>query len=115
MKINKITGLLLIIAFSAISNSMVSSFERVTDLAGIQEVQHKIKILTWNIYMLPFCSEIHRNRLRSKAIAEEIPTYNYDIVVFEEAFDHQARKSFGINLRNISRLCMVPPMSHHFH
>ena len=53
---------------------------------------HKLKILTWNIYMLPFCSKIHKNCKRAMAIALEIPEYAYDIIIFEEAFDHQARK-----------------------
>jgi len=54
--------------------------------------RHKLKILTWNIYMLPFCSKINKNYKRAMAIAQEIPGYAYDIIVFEEAFDHQARK-----------------------
>jgi sphingomyelin phosphodiesterase len=49
--------------------------------------------------MLPFCSKIHRNCKRAKAIVQEIPGYNYDIIVFEEAFDHQARKILRNQLR----------------
>jgi endonuclease/exonuclease/phosphatase family metal-dependent hydrolase len=54
--------------------------------------QSELKILTWNIYMLPFCSELHQNCHRANSIAGKIAGFDYDIIVFEEAFDHQARK-----------------------
>jgi len=54
--------------------------------------QIELKILTWNIYMLPFCSELHLNCKRASFIAHKLAAYNNDIIVFEEAFDHQARK-----------------------
>jgi endonuclease/exonuclease/phosphatase family metal-dependent hydrolase len=60
--------------------------------AGPEANNHQLKILTWNIYMLPFCSKMHQNCKRAMAIAREIPAYNYDIIVFEEAFDRRARK-----------------------
>ncbi len=61
--------------------------------------QRELKILTWNIYMLPFCSEIHQNCKRAASIAQKIAGYNNDIIVFEEAFDYQARKILRSQLK----------------
>ena len=52
----------------------------------------KLKILTWNIYMLPHCSWIKGNCKRAAQIAEKLKSADYDIVVFEEAFDFRARR-----------------------
>ena len=62
--------------------------------------QNELKILTWNIYMLPFCSQFHKNLERAGVIANNIASFNYDIIVFEEAFDHQARKILRRQLKN---------------
>ena len=63
--------------------------------------QRDLSILTWNIYMLPFCSEIHGNCKRAGSIAKQIAAYNKDIIVFEEAFDHQARKILRCQLKGV--------------
>jgi len=49
--------------------------------------------------MLPFCSELHGNCRRAKVIAQKIASYNNDIIVFEEAFDYQARKILRYQLK----------------
>ncbi|HWA33879.1 MAG TPA: sphingomyelin phosphodiesterase [Cyclobacteriaceae bacterium] len=51
----------------------------------------KIKILSWNIYMLPgvFGSG---NVLRAEAIGRLLNPGEYDVIVFQEAFDQRARK-----------------------
>ena len=54
--------------------------------------KEKLKILTWNIYMLPFCSPVNGNNRRARAIAQELSKSDFDILVFEEAFDFVARK-----------------------
>ena len=53
---------------------------------------NELKILTWNIYMLPYCSVVNRNHYRAKIIADKIKHCIYDIIVFQEAFDHRSRK-----------------------
>lgn len=52
----------------------------------------ELKILNWNIYMLPHCNIIHKNKKRARAIADKLATMDYDIIVFQEAFDYRARK-----------------------
>jgi endonuclease/exonuclease/phosphatase family metal-dependent hydrolase len=51
-----------------------------------------LKILTWNIYMLPYCSWINGNLRRARTIAQNLSKSGYDIILFEEAFDHLARR-----------------------
>ena len=99
MKIHKttlriITILLISIIFGTIQ--LHASNPEFTDTALNP---HDLKILTWNIYMLPLCSRLHGNCKRAEVIAREITHYNYDIIVFEEAFDFRARKILRNQLR----------------
>ena len=59
-----------------------------------------LKILSWNIYMLPHCSLIKGNARRAKAIAQELSGLRYDIIVFQEAFDYRARIIIGNVLKS---------------
>lgn len=56
-----------------------------------QSLGGNIKILTWNIYMLPRLY-IHTGQVKRAAqIAEVLKNQDADIIVFEEAFDNKAR------------------------
>lgn len=57
-----------------------------------KKTECKLKILTWNIYMLPHCSWLKGNCNRAAEIAEKLKSSDYDIIVFEEAFDFRARR-----------------------
>jgi endonuclease/exonuclease/phosphatase family metal-dependent hydrolase len=52
----------------------------------------ELKILSWNIYMLPHLDFKNSNKLRAEAIAKELNRSDYSIIVFQEAFDKNARK-----------------------
>ncbi len=52
---------------------------------------NQLKILTWNIYMLPYCSLVHGNCKRARMIADQLTGSDYDIIVFQEAFNLRAR------------------------
>ena len=80
--------ILLIVSSVNQANTRESVYESVPISAKLDE----LRILTWNIYMLPFCSKLHRNTKRATSIAQKIAAYDNDIIVFEEAFDHQARR-----------------------
>jgi endonuclease/exonuclease/phosphatase family metal-dependent hydrolase len=59
----------------------------------------KIKILSWNIYMLPgFLGS--GNLLRAEAIGKLLSSSDYDVIVFQEAFDQRARRVISHLLRN---------------
>jgi phospholipase C len=51
-----------------------------------------LKILSWNIYMLPRMVVRKGKRERAHAIVEELKKTDFDIIVFEEAFLPAARK-----------------------
>lgn len=51
----------------------------------------ELKILSWNIYMLPHLDFKNSNKLRAAAIAKELNRSDYSIIVFQEAFDKNAR------------------------
>lgn len=81
----------------AVNNANTS--ESASESAPLPAKQRELKILTWNIYMLPFCSEIHQNCKRAASIAQKISGFNKDIIVFQEAFDHRARKILRSQLK----------------
>jgi len=61
----------------------------------------KIKILTWNIYMLPRLI-IHTGQVdRAQQIAAALKTQDADIIVFEEAFDGKARGIIRDSLKSL--------------
>lgn len=60
-----------------------------------------IKILTWNIYMLPRLF-IHTGQVdRAQQIAQVLKTQDADVIVFEEAFDNKARGIIRDSLKSI--------------
>lgn len=62
--------------------------------------KEELKILSWNIFMLPYIGAINNNSNRAKAIGEIIFYMNYDIVVFQEAFNSFSRKLILNELKN---------------
>lgn len=57
-----------------------------------------LKVLSWNIYMLPSITNLSKQikksdkNKRAKAIAEVLSNNNYDILIFQEAFHTPSRK-----------------------
>lgn len=64
-----------------------------------------LKILSWNIYMLPGITNLSKDikksdkRGRATEIAEMANKSNYDIIVFQEAFFGPARKVLSNNIK----------------
>jgi hypothetical protein len=59
----------------------------------------QLKIITWNIYMLPRLF-VHTGQMeRAKEIADTLKNVDADIIVFEEAFDNKARNIIRDNLK----------------
>lgn len=60
---------------------------------GAEPPQKKIKILSWNIYMLPhLIASGTFKKERAKAIGNVLLSSDYDVVFFQEAFHPAARK-----------------------
>lgn len=61
----------------------------VSDTAGGQD---SLKILTWNVQMLPRFVKRNGKAKRARAIVEQIKQRQYDVVVFQELFRARSRK-----------------------
>lgn len=99
MAMNKIRRILMIILLIVITVNQATTSESAPENAPLPVKQRELKILTWNIYMLPFCSKLHGNCKRAGFIAQKIAGFNNDIIIFEEAFDYQARKILRYELK----------------
>lgn len=95
----KIIRIPLILLFLNIAAYQGTTSESIPEPAHAPSNQRELKILTCNIYMLPFCSELHRNTERAEAIARVLTENKFDIIVFEEAFDYKARKVLRNHLK----------------
>jgi sphingomyelin phosphodiesterase len=98
---HKIKKTLMIILLIVTTVNQAKTSESAPETNPIPTKQLELKILTWNIYMLPFCSQLHQNCKRATSIAQKIAGYNNDIIVFEEAFDHSARKILRSQLKKV--------------
>jgi endonuclease/exonuclease/phosphatase family metal-dependent hydrolase len=58
----------------------------------------RIKVLTWNIYMLPKFIKNSGKMKRAKKIGEVLDSLDYDVIVFQEAFHKGARRKIRKNL-----------------
>ncbi|MEI8087700.1 MAG: endonuclease/exonuclease/phosphatase family protein, partial [Paludibacter sp.] len=52
---------------------------------------NQLKVLSWNIYMLPYISLFNHNGDRAKAIVAKLHDSDYQIIVFQEAFSSKCR------------------------
>lgn len=65
-----------------------------------------LKILSWNIYMLPSIANLSKQikksdkKDRAKQISKTMIENEYDIIVFQEAFHQQSRKILAKNLKD---------------
>jgi len=62
---------------------------------------HQLKILSWNIYMLPKIVVRKGKEERAHAIVEQIKLNDFDVIVFQEAFLPKARKIIGEGLAEL--------------
>ncbi len=63
--------------------------------------ERNMKILSWNIYMLPKIVPSKGKLERAHAIVEEIIKTDFDVIVFQEAFLKGAREVIGNGLKDI--------------
>jgi len=61
---------------------------------------NELKILSWNIYMLPYISLFNNNGDRAKAIVAKLEVSDYRIIVFQEAFSSKCRSILAKGLKN---------------
>ena len=59
----------------------------------------KVKILSWNIYMLPSIVKATGKAQRTELIGRALKDSDYDVIVFQEAFQRKARKKIFDQLK----------------
>ena len=59
-----------------------------------------LRILSWNVFLLPVLSLFNDNQQRARAIADQISDSNYDIVVFQEAFSATNRRHIARRVKD---------------
>lgn len=81
----KLKGLFLISLFCFLPQTYITAQK-----AATQESQ--FKILSWNIYMLPYISWFNHNGNRAREIGIQLQDSDFQIIVFQEAFSIKCRK-----------------------
>lgn len=76
---------------SALDSNLTQSANSPSFLGGVGGGP-SIKVLTWNIYMLPHFISYTGQFRRAKAIGQLLKTEDYDIVLFQEAFGKTSRR-----------------------
>ncbi|MEI7661834.1 MAG: sphingomyelin phosphodiesterase [Bacteroidota bacterium] len=70
----------------------------IQDTLAVDSIRHNttgLKILTWNIGMLPVLDMFKEKNERAQAIGNALSNQDYDIIVFQEAFTWYARSVIG--------------------
>jgi endonuclease/exonuclease/phosphatase family metal-dependent hydrolase len=63
--------------------------------------QDSLRLLSWNIQMLPFPAPPHGKARRARAIASLLKEHPYDVVVFQEAFKRRSRRILRRELQEV--------------
>ena len=69
-------------------------------LSGPVFAQDTLRLLTWNVQMLPNVTKGNSRATRARAIVEQLKQRNDDVVVFQEVFHRRARKIIQKGLRH---------------
>ena len=70
--------------------SLISTFHVMSQPRTMES--ENLRILSWNIYMLPYLSWFNGNGHRARIIGEELTNSDYQIIVFQEAFSSKCRR-----------------------
>ena len=89
------------LAFLSVFPNQINSVEAIQPENVNSASGKELKILTWNIFMLPFCSIVHSNHQRARIIGNKLLNSDYDIVVLEEAFDYGSRRILKEKLKTL--------------
>lgn len=75
----------------------------------------KLSILTWNLYMRPRLAFKNGQVKRAYAIVEQLKDQNFDVIVFQEAFDNKARNIIWQGLKENFPFQSGDPKRKHFY
>jgi endonuclease/exonuclease/phosphatase family metal-dependent hydrolase len=95
--------------FSIFSNSVKAQSTQ------IPADSNKVDILTWNLYMRPRIAFKNGQVKRAHAIVDELKNKDYDVIVFQEAFDNKARNIIWNGLKEKFPYQSGAPKKKHFY
>ncbi len=70
-------------------------------MCGPVKAQDSLRLLTWNIQMLPAPAKSKGKARRAQVIAELLVHSPYDVVIFQEAFQKKSRKIITRQLKSV--------------
>lgn len=70
------------------------------EIDSVEDSDKDLKILSWNIYMLPKFVPMRGRVSRAHAIVDTLQQTDYDIIVFQEAFLEKARNVISTGLKD---------------
>ena len=82
---------ILLVLFIMTLNNIEVKGQKSMNIENINDKTKSLKILSWNIYMLPYISLFNRNADRATVIADKLEHSDYEIIVFQEAFSSKCR------------------------
>jgi endonuclease/exonuclease/phosphatase family metal-dependent hydrolase len=92
---------LVILLLSFFSPQAEAQTQRESSQLITKETTDTFRVLSWNIYMLPPLVYFTGKRKRAKAIGDHLASGAYDVIVFQEAFHHGARRKIIRRLKDI--------------
>jgi len=106
-KMSSHTTKILILNFLLILNGLTVNGNQMiiypnNTMDSLFEVPAQLKILSWNIGMLPILDLFKEKDERAQAIANSLYSKDYDIVVFQEVFSAPARAILSHTLQDHS-------------
>ncbi|MCO5230601.1 MAG: sphingomyelin phosphodiesterase [Chitinophagales bacterium] len=81
------------------SHSVAQSGKDITK--SVKSEGDSLKLLSWNIYMLPPMVKFSGKKKRANAIGEKLKYMDYDVIVFQEAFHVGARTRIYRQLKDL--------------
>jgi endonuclease/exonuclease/phosphatase family metal-dependent hydrolase len=63
-------------------------------------ISEEIKVLTWNVFMIPKPINFTKQKLRTKLIAEKLEKTPHDIIFLQEAFRTRFQKEISLRLKS---------------
>ncbi|MES2593501.1 MAG: sphingomyelin phosphodiesterase [Bacteroidota bacterium] len=97
--------------FSAFIGLLLSS----ANAQSVASSETKLNILTWNLYMRPRIGFHDGQVPRAHAIVQELKDKDYDVIVFQETFDHKARNIIWKGLKEKYPYQTGDPRKKHFY
>ena len=95
----KIARLIVLIFFNSSDLFAPELSPRLSGKSSMASNQLQVRILSWNIAMLPIFDMVHSGKNRAKGIGKALQPLDYDIIVFQEAFSPMARRAIYRKLR----------------